>query len=398
MKNILYVTTSYLLKNNSASLRNNSLVKGLIELGYNVDVYTVKWPDELLSSYFVKENIGNIYYSELPNLKMIAGVKSTLKRSDNTFVLALKRVLKQILFFPDECYQWPRLLNYKAVENYDCIITSSDLKSSHFIGLSLKRRFPNIRWIQIWGDPWSSDVNTFTFMKFITAYYEKKILTKGDKIVYVSSVTKDVMANKYSSLKSKIFYIPRGYYIEDKSQCKLNDDNILHIAYTGLISSGRNIFYLLDALDKVSMRLRHRIVIDLYGNFSEKDLRKLKDYSSANVYGSVDFEEMQNVYDSSSMLLYLSNKKGATQIPGKLYDYMGTTKPILCLVEDDNDAISIFLKKFDRCLVLRNNFETIVKSINLIINFSERRFPVNKEFAPINIARSFIDLLDSDVV
>ena len=64
MKNILYVTTSYLLKNNSASIRNNSLVKGLLELGYNVDVYTVKWPDELLSSYFVKENIGNIYYSE----------------------------------------------------------------------------------------------------------------------------------------------------------------------------------------------------------------------------------------------------------------------------------------------------------------------------------------------
>lgn len=394
MKTILYITTSYLLKNSSASIRNNSLVKGLIELGYSVDVHTVKWPDRLLSSFFMKENIGNIYYSELSNLKMIDGVKNNIGHNNNSFVLAVKRILKQLLFFPDECYQWAHLFDYNIIEKYNYVITSSDLKSSHFIGLAMKRRFPKIKWIQVWGDPWSSDVNTFAFMRYITAYYEKKILSMGDKIVYVSSVTKDDMANKYHYLGNKMFYIPRGYYMEEKLEFSFSDSNIMHIAYTGLISSGRNIFNLLNALESEALNLKNKVTIDLYGNFKDKDLENLNSFSFTNVYGSVDFEEMQKVYSTSSMLLYLSNKRGATQIPGKLYDYMGTTKPILCLVEDDNDAISVFLKKFDRCLVLKNDFETIKKSMGQILDFSQRRFPVNREFAPANIAREFINLLE----
>lgn len=377
------------MKNSSASIRNNSLVKGLMELGYNVDVYTVEWPQSLLSLYLQKENIGNIHYDKLPNIERINSVKSRIKHNSR-FITVAKKILKQILFFPDECYQWVRLFDYDISTNYECIITSSDLKSSHFVGMAMKRRFPNIKWIQVWGDPWKSDVNTITLMKYVISYYERKILSLGDKIVYVSSVTKEDMAHRYCNLRNKMYYIPRGYYIEDNMNFQKNDSAILHITYTGLISSGRNIFHLLNVLEKKF--LEPKIVIDLYGKFSENDSELLKKYSCVNVYGSVDLEQMQGVYSSSSMLLYLSNRRGATQIPGKLYDYMGTTKPILCLVEDENDAISTFLKSFDRCLVLKNDFVTIEDSIELILDFSKRRFPINKDFAPQNIARLFVDL------
>lgn len=389
MKKILYITTSYLLKNSSASIRNNSLVKGLIELGYNVEVYTVEWPRGFLSSYLQKENIGNIHCDKLPNIEMVNSVTSRIKHS-NGFITAVKRILKQILFFPDECYQWVRLFDYNISTNYEYVITSSDLKSSHFVGMTIKRKFPNVKWIQVWGDPWSSDVNTITLMKYITSYYEKKILSLGDKIVYVSSVTKEEMAHRYCNLQSKMYYIPRGYYIEDNVKPQENKSDILHIAYTGLISSGRNIFHLLNVLEKKS--LKSKIVLDLYGKLSENNSEQLRKYSCVNVYGSIDLGQLQDVYNSSSMMLYLSNRKGATQIPGKLYDYMGTTKPVLCLVEDENDAISVFLKKFDRCLVLKNDLVTIENSIDLILDFSKRRFPINKDFAPQSIARSFIDL------
>ena len=38
---ILYITTAYTLKNSSAAIRNNALVKGLIQIGHEVDVVTI---------------------------------------------------------------------------------------------------------------------------------------------------------------------------------------------------------------------------------------------------------------------------------------------------------------------------------------------------------------------
>ena len=57
---ILFITSSYTPKGNSAVIRHNALVKGLIQNGCDVDVYTVKWPDENCSNFFLKENNGNI--------------------------------------------------------------------------------------------------------------------------------------------------------------------------------------------------------------------------------------------------------------------------------------------------------------------------------------------------
>ena len=69
---ILYITTAYILRNSSAAIRNNSLVNGLIELGHEVDVLTVKWPDDLHSDYLSNVAKGNIISYKLKNLKKIS--------------------------------------------------------------------------------------------------------------------------------------------------------------------------------------------------------------------------------------------------------------------------------------------------------------------------------------
>lgn len=392
MKKILFITTSYLLNNSSAAIRNNSLVKGLVELGYEVDVYTVKWPDTLLSDYFSQNQYAtSLYTTNLPNLDLIGGMKKNVK-VNNIIVSSLKRFIKQILFFPDECGQWSRLFDYSNLPEFDYLITSSDLKSSHFVGLELKRKFPHIKWIQVWGDPWSSDINTLLFMKWITAYYEEKLLREADKIVYVSSATREQMAKKYRGLSSKMYYIPRGFLVQEdkKKPCSCND--CIHIVYTGLLIGGRNITPLLDVIAKEYNNLPYKVVIDIYGGFLDGLISILKKYPFVNLYGGRDYKEMIEVYKNASMLLYLSNKKGATQIPGKLYDYMGTTKPILCLVEDSTDTISEFLREHKRCLVINNDVISISNAFSEILVYSKLSFEISNEYSPINIARAYESL------
>lgn len=386
-RKILYITTSYTLINSSAAIRNNSLVKGLLELGYDVDVYTVKWPKNLHSDFFVKENNGSIHYTELSNLELISSLKSKLFKKKTLAFMSLRKLIKDLLFFPDVCGQWSKKIDYNIEMDYDVIVSSSDHKSSHFVGMKLKSRFPDVPWVQVWGDPWNSDINTSLFMKKVTKYYEKKLLIKADHIVYVSLPTHEMMQNRYPLLSAKMHYIPRGFYFENSMNITPVDDKY-HLTYTGVISFGRNIFALLDVINK-NPATKEKIVIDIYGVYSAEIEKKLKQYSFVNLGGSVDYENINKIYASSSALLYLSNKGGSTQIPGKLYDYMGTQKTIICLVEDVNDNISSFLNTFERCLIIKNDELSIAERISDILACMKLVYPIEKSFSPLNIAKQF---------
>ena len=391
MKKILFVTTTYILKNSSAAIRNNSLVKGLIDLGYDVDVCSVEWPDALSSSFFAREKNGNIHLDQLPNLMRIAKFKqSQIQKSDNKWIFKIRQILKKILFFPDECYEWKKILNCKNLGQYVCLISSSDHKTSHFVGLKVKRQYPSLPWIQIWGDPWSSDVNTPLLMKPITSYYEKKILKVADKIVYVSSVTRQELQKRYSWLADKMYYVPRGYYF--KIRALSSDCNHIRIVYTGVLSSGRNPFIFLNALLKLKISTS-RLTVDFYGGVPSDIQERLKKYPFVELHESVDFEYMPSILASATMLLYLSNKKGSSQIPGKLFDYMGTSKPVLCLVSDTTDPISLLLKRFERCIVLDNDETVILNSWNRIEEACGKSFMPEEKFSPKFVASQIIKLL-----
>lgn len=392
MTKILFITTSYILKNSSAAIRNNSLVKGFIELGYNVDVYTVDWPADLKSDFFLGEKNGHLYFTQLPNLQRINQVKTKMNRPQKQFRFpALRKLVKTLLFFPDECGQWPNRFTCSDLAKYDCLITSSDHKSSHFVGLKIKSAYPHLRWLQIWGDPWNTDINTPWLLKRRTAYYERRLLEKADSVVYVSLPTHEVMTTKYPMLASKMYYIPRGFYQECTEQTATTDGKYV-IVYTGVISFGRNIFPLLQALHANSIWC-DKIKVDIYGQYTAEIEKKLKQYPFVNLKGNTDFHQMLPVYASASLLLYLSNKQGSSQIPGKLYDYFGTTKPILCLVEDEEEATSLFLKRFNRCHVIRNNQEDIECSLARLFVSLPVSYPVENEFSPSAIAIQFEKIL-----
>ena len=91
MAKILYITTTYLIKNSSAAIRNNSVVKGLVELGHDVDVFTLEWAEDLSSPFFIAEKNGNIHTSKLSNLTRIANVKKKLSHNGK-FTIKLKQI------------------------------------------------------------------------------------------------------------------------------------------------------------------------------------------------------------------------------------------------------------------------------------------------------------------
>lgn len=394
MKKILFITTYYHLKNNSAAIRNNSLVKGLTELGCKVDVETVYWPADMVSDYFVRENNGHINYTPLKNIVFNATLKQKLtKRKNSRFLAFLKKRIKEIYFFPDICYPWKNCINVRDYKKYDLIISSSDLKSSHYVGLQIKKKYPELPWIQIWGDPWANDVNVSFYMRPVIRYMEGKLLKFADRIVYVSGPTAELMKKKHLACAMKMFFVPRGYYTEVLHRKKQPRKTCYRLVYTGAISYGRNINLLLSAIEEYNKQVSVPLELHMYGSFPEEFREQAKYFNCITLHGVIDYSEIPAVLEEADALLYLSNKKGTTQIPGKLYDYLGAGCPIYCLLYDVQDSVSAFLRKFDRCLLVENEKEKIQHSLPDFIELMTKDFQPLIQFSPQFIADSILKLL-----
>lgn len=389
---ILFISTSIDLKANSATIRNHSLIKGLVSNNVDVEILTIEWPKEFLSEYFINNRICKVRKTKIPIFKIYNKVHNIKLKKENLVYNKIKEITREILFFPDKCKDWHKLINPKDYKEFDYIITSSDLKSSHYVGLKIKKQLKNIKWIQIWGDPWADDINLNKINYYRALKEEKRLIEKGDCIIYVSKFTKEKISEKFPKLDYKIKYIPRGYYEEIYKSEKTENKNF-KITYTGALND-RYSFNLLSAIDEFNKSSSIQVKIYFYGIYNKTIIDKINSYSCAVANDSVDFENIKKIYSDTDGLLLISNKIGSTQIPGKFFDYMGTEIPTICLVDDVDDPITYFYQSHSKCIILENNLDNIKKNMNLIINSIQNKNSICKKYSPENIAKELLSCIN----
>ncbi len=385
-KRILYLTTAFLQKSNSATVRNNSLVKGLIELGNSVDVATILWPDDKRSFFFEQEKNGTFHLFSLKNYDRANSRKKILPGiSDKTW---LTNFIASFLFFPDVCKDWPSIILKSKIEfsKYDLLVTSSDLKSSHFTGRVIHRQFPRLPWVQIWGDPWYEDIGLPFQHRLLARILEPRLLSCADKIFYVSDITKERMKKLYKEPSNKMFFLPRCYYKEVFSN--QSKENTIRLLYPGVLGKGRNLNLFGRVVDEFNQTSPTKIEIQVFSHKS--NMSSFKEIKSIKFFEMVDFDEILKVFEFVDGFLFISNCGDSGQIPGKIFDFMGTNLPIICLTDPENKCLNKFLETFERCYIVRNDENVIRAKMNEILCFSKSRFSPEKNFSPAIVAEAFL--------
>lgn len=389
---ILYITTFYNFKDSSAAVRNNALVKGLLELGHEVDVQTIRFSDDMTSPDL---NYGNVIYTDLFNWSSRQSLGA--KVASNKLLTLMRNVyvtIRKYGEFPDKFHGWIDKIDIKRIplKDYDLMISSSDGKTSHFVAEHLKKAQPSLKWIQIWGDPWYDDVNLKGFNKWRTKRAEKKILSAADEIVYISAPTAKVMVERYNNLANHIHFIPRSYFYE--YAYKVPSEGDMHIVYAGSIyvAHGRNICSIVNALTKYNKTAVRKLYLDVYGVVDAPIKNECK-ADSIVFHESIDVKQLGEVYKCANALLFISNKAGSTQIPGKLYDYLGTSSTILCLVNNTTDGIAEFLKSLgERSVLVINDEESIAAALPEVAKTMERSFVPAVDYSAKAIAGRILEL------
>lgn len=385
---LLYISTSLFI-NESASLRNISLLNGLVANDINVDVITLDFKNEdkiLLDLLSKKIRVKKISIPIYNRLHMENKVTKKLKEKDKYD--KIKKFIKNLLFFPDTLSESIKNSLNITLKEYDFIISSSDSKTSHFIAKNIlsKQKGKHIPWIQIWGDPWQSDIGLLDadfIRKMRIKYHEKNLIKRAEKVFYISELTADYMKEKFPDFKDKIKVLSRSYMKEIENYNTNLEKRIF--SYTGTIKN-RNIGPLIKSIEKYNELNNPKIELRFYGINEKTEILK---NNFIKIYPRISFEKILKVYDESDVLVYIDNLGKTTQIPGKIYDYFGTNKVILGLYE--NEKIKEYLEKFQR-VEFYKNIEKEIALENVILKIGKEK--ILKQFSPKNVAKEFIKKIE----
>lgn len=389
---LLYISSLVHKKGSSASIRNISLINGLAELGHDVHVLTIKYPSLVQDKYLIAQTHSNVKIDEIDAGFISKFIPNSSNKKEMSFPHSakayLKKVVKDILFFPDIDKSWIQKSKLFSINNIDIIVSSSDTKTSHFVAQAQKQHHSSIPWVQIWGDPWATDIASMSFLKRLrSSYYEKKLLKAADSVLYVSEPTLREMQVKLPDVK--MGFLPRGYLQPISRNCSEKRLNY-RIAYTGVLE-GRRVEPILEAIKSFNAYSEIPIQFEIFGRMSLEQSKIVDSYEFAIKRGVVSMEVILDCYQSVDILLFIGNSAKTTQIPGKLYDYFGTECVILALVEDLESEVATFIENTKRCNLFLNDIERI--DLKYAVEQINTKSIVEK-YSPKSIAKTMLEIIE----
>jgi len=352
------------------SVRWYYLSKELAKAGFQVDVLTVEYPGK-------KEEIPGIkVYRTFPGpfnqavFKALGNPKvfSAEVRSSRKFLFIKKlyraiRKITEYIMVGDTRNEWffiayPKALELIREKNYDLLITSHEPMVDTLLGLTLKDR-TKIKWIADLGDPISADYYPKVWKPFLKRL-ERKVLAKADAI----TVTTEALKKKYRMSfrgEDKILVVQQGFDLEFFRMPKMRKKGgSFVLAYTGsFYKDFREPKALVEALAKLNFNFelwlagRLESFLPLFKSIQER----------VKYFGVLSHPEALELQAKADVLVYLGNKL-ESQVPGKFYEYLGSKKPILCIIQHPEDPVAGLVRELRIGEVCLNEPKEIARAIS----------------------------------
>jgi glycosyltransferase involved in cell wall biosynthesis len=330
---------------------------------------------------------------------------------DDTIKGKLLRFIRGNFFLPDPRKGWNRYAFKKASdlissEGIRHVITTSPPHSTQLIGLMIKKKYPEIKWIADLRDPWTDIYYYKQFYptllsKWIDAGYEKRVLIKADRIITVGTSLKNTFSLKENGIEGKSVVLTNGYDEDDFKGIESTLPQKLTITYVGTLSDIYPVEGLISALKKIKnegIDFALRFVGSVSGKTRQLILSDIPDSAVEFLPYVIHSEAVRHMMSSSLLLLIIpSHKSNKSIITGKLFEYLATRKPILCLGPADGDAAEIIKECGSGVTLDYHDSEKISEYIANIDRFPEiSDNPATRQFSRYNLTRRMAEVLLSD--
>lgn len=317
------------------------------------------------------------FLSKKETKKISSGIIPAAKKQ--SFVEKMMLWIRGNLFIPDARKFWVNpsvtyLKKYIQENNIDTIVTSGPPHSLHLIGLKLKQEL-RVKWFADFRDPWTT-IGYHKALK-LSSYADKKhkalehqVLNTADTIIVTSKTTK----TEFQAITNKpIEVITNGYDVENVPKQTL--DEKFTLAHIGSFLSDRNPKILWESLQELISEnelFKAHFQLKLIGKVSQEILDSISEFkldAYLNNLGYVSHSEAVKHQKASQVLLLIEIDSEETKsiIPGKLFEYMVSERPIIAIGPKDSDFAEIITSTNTGTFFTYNEKERLKKTI--LINF-----------------------------
>ena len=348
MKKILYIAFYYNHTNEIASKRLQGISKYLPKFGFEPIVIVPKTANptvEFDSVRVVETPYEDMISKFLPNKKG-AETKNEVTSQDkeNRFVSKAISTAGEIFAYPDGMKYWKKPAFDKCCEiieneNISAIISSSFPVTSHLIAHDLKEKY-DIPWIADLRDLWN--LNPYINHTPIRNYFEKKLEIKTFENVDILTTTTPLAKETLQGLHptKKIVSVVSGYDAKEfKNITQTEFTDRLTLMYAGSLYAGKRdpsiLFQAIDELLNEDKIVKDEIAVDFYGDTAnlEELCEKYGLSSNVGIHGKISHEDVLQKQANSDVLLLISwmDENERMFIPGKVYEYIASKKPVLSI-------------------------------------------------------------------
>lgn len=295
----------------------------------------------------------------------------------------------------------------------DAIYSSSPPYTCSIIAKKLKK-FSNLPWIAGFRDPWTGFISTpkrWVIPAIIDSHLEKSVFKTADFVECAwEGIIKDAF-KKYPSLDpTKFIHIPNGFDSSDFPEIEFKPNEKFTLTYTGSMYGRRNPDSFFKAIEKLITSGEidpNDIKLIFVGRFGDEiyDMfNKVTFNDNIEIHSYVPHKKsIEFILRSDVLLLVVDESKESEEIvPGKVYEYIGTRKPILAIAPD-NSSIAKLIKETQTGFVAHQNdidriaqnylaFYQAWKKKSLIINPDEQEII---KYERKESARQLAELLNS---
>ncbi|HOC95642.1 MAG TPA: glycosyltransferase family 4 protein [Candidatus Cloacimonadota bacterium] len=361
---ILYISYHFPPLGGIASIRAQKNVVYLHKAGYDIQVLTVspfliKYQKDPLLLAGIPVSI-KVHRAFCPDVNWIFKVLYGLKCP------RLVTFLRQNLFIPDPEVLWlpfakaslRRLLRGQVP--FSAAVVSSGPPSSLFLGLYLKRRY-QIPFIIDFRDEWTNNPERLN-IKFprrtqkLEMKQELKVLTECSGVAYLTEAMQGNFQSRYPFLTEvPSAILPNGFDPSDfSSLSSKKKDDAFHLAYFGSFYDRRqpdSLWSAISSLLKSGAIPPHKIRVDIFGkNTKSFVLGKFQSDQSirniVNFHGFVSQKQaLSEMLAADALLLYIPSGQNTDSVfTGKIFEYLGSGKPILAIVPPQGIAAQTVLR------------------------------------------------------
>jgi hypothetical protein len=246
--------------------------------------------------------------------------------------------------FPDFTDLWAKKAFQRIESSYfDVVISTGWPYSVHRVGLALKKKKPDIRWIVDWRDLWTKNplYPGLRIFHWYERYLENKFHQYANLIITISNPLADILQ---SMTKTRVETIYNGFDSEDYQEIKSRprkENAIFTIVYTGTIYRGFRdpspLFGAVANLKEKGLITADDLKIQFAG--ADADVSDMAEtYNISEFYSYLGFlrreDALQLQYDADAVLFleYNYNKPDAQGVlTGKLFEYLYIAQEIIAI-------------------------------------------------------------------